>query len=122
MRKISITALTVFASVIGTSLAADMPEIVDVEVKRVGAGWRFDVTVSHADSGWDHYVDGWSIHAPDGRELGYRKLLHPHENEQPFTRSLTGVLIPPGTTQVTVTAHDTVHGDGPTFDVDLPGD
>ena len=31
---------------------------------------------------------------PDGKVLGYRKLHHPHENEQPFTRSLSGVEIP----------------------------
>jgi hypothetical protein len=38
--------------------------------------------------------------------------LHPHENEQPFTRSLSGVAITPGTAEVTVRAHDSVDGYG----------
>jgi len=35
--------------------------------------------------------------------------LHPHENEQPFTRSLSGVVIPEGITEVTLRAKDSVH-------------
>ena len=50
--------------------------------------------------------------APDGTILGLRTLLHPHENEQPFTRSLSGVAIPPDIATVTVRAHDNVHGLG----------
>jgi len=44
--------------------------------------------------------------------LATRTLLHPHENEQPFTRSLSGVRIPDGVTEVIVRAHDKVHGYG----------
>ena len=83
-----------------------------VEARPSGDGWRFDVTVRHGDTGWDHYADGWKVEAPDGTELGYRKLLHPHETEQPFTRSLGGVVVPEGGREVTVTAHDGVHGWG----------
>jgi hypothetical protein len=36
----------------------------------------------------------------------------PGINEQPFTRSLGGVMIPDGITTVTVQAHDSVHGFG----------
>ncbi len=50
--------------------------------------------------------------APDGAVLGTRVLLHPHETEQPFTRSLGGVKIPQGVRQVTLRAHDRVHGYG----------
>jgi hypothetical protein len=39
-------------------------------------------------------------------------LLHPHENEQPFTRSQSGVEIPDGVNQVRVRAHDLVDGYG----------
>jgi hypothetical protein len=47
--------------------------------------------------------------------------LHPHENEQPFTRSLTGVAIPDGVTEVTIRAHDSVDGyGGKEFTVALP--
>lgn len=41
-----------------------------------------------------------------------RLLLHPHENEQPFTRSQSGIVIPAGVTQVRVRAHDLVDGFG----------
>ncbi len=57
-------------------------------------------------------MDWWRILSPKGEELARRVLLHPHENEQPFTRSLGGVFIPPELNSVTVEAHDTVHGLG----------
>lgn len=88
----------------------------DVEAataKRAGNGtWTFDVTVRHADEGWDHYANRWDVIAPDGTVLGSRTLFHPHENEQPFTRSLAGVSVPDGVKTVTIRAHDSVHGDG----------
>ena len=56
---------------------------------------------------------------PDGRVLGERVLLHPHEHEQPFTRSLGGLAIPPGTHEVLAQAHDSVHGLGPALRVPL---
>ena len=76
------------------------------------ATWRFDVTVRHDDAGWDHYADAWDVLGPDGTVLGTRKLLHPHETEQPFTRSLSGVAIPGDVSEVTIRAHDSVHGYG----------
>ena len=56
--------------------------------------YQFRVTLRHADQGWKHYADKWEILTLDGKLLGRRVLLHPHENEQPFTRSLGGVKIP----------------------------
>lgn len=93
-------------------------EAVEAHEDPVGT-WRFDVTVRHADEGWDHYADRWVVLTPDGRILGERVLLHPHEYEQPFTRSLGGVAIPPGTREVLVQAHDSVHGLGPAVTVPL---
>ena len=93
--------------------AAGEADVVGVEVKRESAGtYRFDVTVAHADEGWDHYADAWDVVAPDGTVLGTRVLLHPHENEQPFTRSLGGVAIPDGIDRVTLRAKDSVHDYG----------
>ncbi len=71
--------------------------------------WRFDVTVSHADEGWAHYADRFDIVTLDGKLLGERVLLHPHVTEQPFTRSLADVVIPPDVLQVEIRAHDKVH-------------
>jgi hypothetical protein len=68
--------------------------------------------VRHVDEGWDHYADRWEVLSPDGEVLGVRELLHPHVDEQPFTRSLTGVAIPEGVDEVEVRARDSVHGFG----------
>lgn len=74
--------------------------------------YRFDVTVRHLDTGWDHYADRWDIVAPDGEVIASRVLAHPHVEEQPFTRSLRGVVVPDGVGEVTLRAHDSVHGLG----------
>jgi hypothetical protein len=74
--------------------------------------YRFEVTVQHGDTSWDHYADKWEIVAPDGNILGTRKLLHPHVNEQPFTRSLSYVKVPNNIRKVSVRAHDSVHAFG----------
>jgi len=88
-------------------------DVIHVDVTREGPRtFRFDVTVSHSDTGWKHYADGWEVLAPDGTVLGKRVLYHPHVNEQPFTRSLSGVKIPGGVTAVRIRAHDSVHGHG----------
>lgn len=83
--------------------------------------YRFDVTVRHDDTGWDHYADRWDILDASGNVLASRILLHPHETEQPFTRSLTGVRLPNGISRITIRAHDKIHGNGQvTHTVDLP--
>lgn len=79
---------TIF-TVLATSVFADAPVVEHVKTTVLDAGgWRFDVTLSHPDTGWDHYADGWAVVDSDGRDLGLRELAHPHETEQPFTRSL----------------------------------
>jgi len=99
--------------ILGPAALAGEADVVDVEVTKQGEGqFRFDVTVRHADEGWEHYADRWDVVGPDGDVLGSRELLHPHVNEQPFTRSLTGVEIPGEVEKVTIRAHDNVHGLG----------
>lgn len=82
--------------------------------KTGGDTYRFDVTVAHEDTGWDHYANVWQVVGPDGAVLGERVLAHPHVNEQPFTRSLSGVSIPSDITAVTLRAGDLVHEFGGT--------
>ena len=97
-------------------------EIVDVQVNNAGANtFGFSVALRHADTGWDHYANKWDVRAPDGTVLGTRVLVHPHVNEQPFTRSLSGVKIPKDMRQIVVRAQDNVHGLSPQkYMVDLP--
>ena len=96
----------------GNPALAGEADIVDVRAQKSDTGWSFDVTVRHDDKGWDHYADKWDIVAPDGTVLGSRVLAHPHEDEQPFTRFLSGVKIPETVQEVTIRAHDSVHGYG----------
>lgn len=89
---------------------ADAPVIEDVKAIQKGSTWTFSVTLRHGDTGWDDYADGWEILGPDGARLGFRELLHPHVNEQPFTRSLSGVEIPADMNVVYIRARDNVGG------------
>lgn len=104
------------------SAAAGEANVVAAKAERTSDGaWRFDVTVRHDDIGWEHYADRFEVVAPDGTVLGTRVLLHPHETEQPFTRSLDGVAIPEGVDTVEIRAHDKVHGlGGSAVTVELP--
>lgn len=102
--------LAFIASLAATTTMASDVEIVNVQANQSGSSWRFDVTLKHADSGWDHYADGWEILTPDGASLGLRVLVHPHETEQPFTRSLGGIVIPEGLSEVIIRARDNVEG------------
>ena len=87
--------------------------MVEVSVRQTSAGvYRFEVTLSHADEGWEHYADAWEVVGPDGAVLARRVLAHPHVNEQPFTRSLGGVALPAGLASVTLRGRDSVHGYG----------
>ena len=99
---------------------ADRPVVEAVEARRGTEGWTVSVTVSHPDTGWDHYADAWAVFAPDGTELARRVLHHPHVDEQPFTRSQSGVVLPEGVAEVTVRAHDGVHGWGEGVTYALP--
>jgi len=89
-------------------------QVEHVKATEVSAGvWRFDVTVRHNDEGWNHYADAWQVLDPhSGKILGERILAHPHDNEQPFTRSQSGIAIPEGLTRVLVRAKCNVHGFG----------
>lgn len=119
LQKSVMRILFSFVLLLATPALADLPMVEDAVATQARDGWTFAVTVRHADTGWEHYADGWTVFAPDGTELGYRKLVHPHETEQPFTRSLSGVNIPEDVAQVTVRAHDNVHGWGEDYVLDL---
>lgn len=94
-----------------TSPAGDpCAHVIDGEVSWQGETATVSATVRSADTGWDKYADAWEVRTVDGDVLGIRELLHPHENEQPFTRSLSGVSIPEGTTEVMLAARDSVDG------------
>ena len=102
-----------------TSSEADADVTFVRAVQAVDGSWTFHVTVSHPDTGWEDYADGWDVMTlggevlnPDASSGFTRLLLHPHVDEQPFTRSQNNIVIPDGITQVIVRAHDLVDGWG----------
>ena len=46
-------------------LAAD-PVVENATAVKRGDSWSFSVTLSHPDTGWDHYADGWRVETEGG--------------------------------------------------------
>ena len=108
MIRVSVFFILFFA--LTSSSYAGEADVLDVKVKQVSPGvYNFSVTVKHADTGWKHYANKWDILDEKNNVLGTRTLYHPHEDEQPFTRSLGSVSIPESVKKVTIRAHDNVH-------------
>lgn len=99
------------------------PDVVAVKVRpRGGDRFDFDVTISSPYDTPERYADGFRIAGRGGEIYGERKLLHDHADEQPFTRELHGVTIPPGVRSVLVQARDRKYGyGGKTVEIALPG-
>lgn len=99
---------------------ADQVSVVAAKARCQEQDCTIDVTLRHADSGWDHYADYWRVLDADKKELGRRVLHHPHVDEQPFTRRLT-LRIQRTVKTVWIAAHDSVHGENTqTYRLDLP--
>ncbi len=122
MKNKSFSFVLLFLLTFSVFSNAGKADVVDVSVSKSSNGhYRFNVTVLHEDSGWDHYANKWEILGSQGNILGTRVLLHPHVGEQPFTRSLSGVRIEPGVKSVSIRAHDLIHGyGGKSFTIALP--
>jgi hypothetical protein len=90
--------------------SAGCADVIGGSLVPTASGFTIEATVRSADTGWEKYADAWQIRAPDGVVLGERVLTHPHVDEQPFTRSLSAVAIPPDVERVTLIAHDLVSG------------
>ena len=107
LRVFSLIVILLFPLVV----SAGQVEIMRVVLRNNTGGddWTFHVTLQHNDTGWDHYADAWRIVDEEGKVIAKRVLYHPHENEQPFTRSLPGVILAEDAI-IYVEAHDTVHG------------
>lgn len=98
------------------------PDVLAVVVTGSEPGsFTFDVTMSSPYDSSDRYADAWRVMDDAGAVYGIRELLHDHGNEQPFTRSLSGVEIPDGVAIVTVQGRDQVNGwGGATIQVEIP--
>ena len=99
------------------------PNVVAVKVRASGPNlFDFDVTISSTYDTPQRYADGFRVYTPGNEVLGERKLLHDHQNEQPFTRDLYAVKIPQAVKTVLVQARDQKFGyGGKVVAVKLPG-
>ncbi len=89
---------------------ADNPKVTTVRAAKDGGLWTFTVTLRHGDTGWGHFSDAWRVVDAEGNQIAIRELIHPHVDEQPLTRSLSGVDLPASTKVVGIQARDTVAG------------
>lgn len=97
-------------------------DVIDATVSEQDGTFTIAATVSSADTGWDKYADAWEVRDETGAVLAERVLTHPHESEQPFTRSLSGIVIPGEVAEVTIAARDSVEGFcGDVFVLEVPG-
>ena len=102
-----------FAIFASAAASAGEADVVKAECKASGdSQFICTATVRHGDEGWNHYADRWEILSPDGEILAVRVLAHPHENEQPFARSLSTSAILPQMKYIVIRARDSVHGFG----------
>lgn len=116
--------MATFGSALSTAAGEQrFPDVVAVEVRPSGPDqFDFDVTVSSPYDTPKRYADGFRVYASGNRVLGERKLLHDHQNEQPFTRELRSIRVPAGIKRVFVQARDLKHGyGGKVAEVTLPG-
>ncbi|WP_291014247.1 hypothetical protein [Hydrogenophaga sp.] len=99
------------------------PNVLAAKVRASGGDrFDFDVTVSSPYDSPARYADGIRARSPEGLTYGVRKLWHDHAAEQPFTRDLYGVKVPPGVTRVVIEARDQLYGyRGKALGVELPG-
>lgn len=95
------------------STSIDFAQVTNVlATQKSSDNWCFGTSVLHNDQGWDHYADRWEVLDLEGNQLGYRKLFHPHDKEQPFTRSQCNIKISSEISKVIVRAKCNKHGFG----------
>lgn len=88
------------------------PDVEAAELERSGDSWSLSVTVSSPYDSPERYADGWRVLSPEGEVLGEHELGHDHADEQPFTRTQTGLEIPEGVEEITVEGRDLENGYG----------
>jgi hypothetical protein len=106
-------AATAATAATAGSAGQQHPDVIDVVVEEESVGvFMFTVTMSSPYDTPERYADGWRIVGPDGTVYGEHTLTHDHANEQPFTRTQSGVAIPAEVDEVTVEGRDLEHGYG----------
>ena len=97
------------ASVVDNVKTGDT-KVLKAQFKKIGDTWSVSVTLKHPDTGWKHYADFWQLVDENGVMVAKRVLVHPHVDEQPFTRSMGDIEIRKNQKIIFVEAGDSVHG------------
>ncbi len=99
------------------------PNIREAKLEMTGDGiFTATVTVSSPYDTPERYADGWRVlKAGTGDVLGTHMLDHDHADEQPFSRTQSGLKIPDDVDSVTVQGRDKDNGfGGETVTIDVP--
>ncbi len=97
----------------GQSGGQKYPDVREAELESSGDDtWTLSVTISSPYDSPERYADGWRVLAPNGDVLGKHELMHDHADEQPFTRSQSGLEIPQDVQEITVEGRDLENGYG----------
>lgn len=98
------------------------PEVLDAVFDQQADGsWTIAVTLSSPYDTPERYADAWRVTSIGGTTMfGIRALSHDHADEQPFTRSESGIEIPPTEKTVLVQGRDLSNGWGDPKQFDLP--
>lgn len=98
------------------------PDVIAATLVPDGSGFTATVTISSPYDSDSRYADAWRILGPDDEVFSETVLTHDHADEQPFTRSTGGVVIPPEVAEVTFQARDSDSGwGGGSLEVPVPG-
>jgi pyruvate-formate lyase-activating enzyme len=100
-----VVSVVIGLSMFSPLVQAGEADVIKATIKKNADGtYRIDATVRSRDRGWDYYADRIEAVTRDGKILGTRILVHPHDDEQPFTRELDQLKIPPGVKEIVVRA------------------
>lgn len=92
---------------------ADHPDVIGADLQRGEDGtWQLAVTLSSLYDSPERYADGWRVLNEDGEVIGEHTLTHDHADEQPVTRTQSGLEIPDAVTTITIEGSDTANGYG----------
>lgn len=88
------------------------PDVVAAEVLGEDGIFSFEVTLSSPYDSADRHTDAFRVIGDDGVVYGLREMAFQHTGEQVYSRTLHGVEIPEGVTEVTIEGRDSTYGWG----------
>jgi hypothetical protein len=98
---------------LGTDGGDRFPNVLSASVtKSTDNTYVVEATLSSPYDTPQRYANAWRVVDLAGNVLGVRELAHDHQTEQPFTRTLEGVVIPAGVDVVFIEGRDQANGWG----------